>query len=398
MRAPGAFGVPLFRALWTAALVSNFGTLMHATAAAWLMTSLTDSPLIVGLVQTATSAPALLVGLPGGVLADTLDRRRWLMVTQGLMLVATFALGVLTLLGKVNAASLLALTFLLGIGMALNLPAWQALVQDVVDRDRVASAVSLNSISFNLARSVGPAAGGWATGVLGPGVVFLANSVSFLGMIGVLAGWRRPVPERKPRRPMRAALAEGARFVWSEPRVRSAMARSAMFVLCASSVGALLPLLARDELGLTAQGYGTLLALYGAGSVAGALALPWLRGRLGVQRMVGLANGCYAIALAGLAIAPSEWTAAATLALAGVCWSGMMVNLNVTVQMAAPEGIRGRAMSYYLLTFQGAFAVGGVVAGGLASAIGLRAALGACAGGMLLGWAARGWFPLAEED
>ncbi len=362
------------------------------------MTSLTDSPLVVGLVQTAATAPALLVGLPGGVLADTLDRRRWLMVTHALMLVATAALGVLTLLGLVNAALLLALTFLLGTGMALNLPSWQALVQDVVAREHVASAVSLNSISFNLARSVGPAVGGWATGVFGPGVVFLANSLSYLGMIGVLAGWRRPVPERKPRRPMRAALAEGARFVWREPRVRSAMARSAMFVLCASSVGALLPLLARDELGLTARGYGTLLAMYGLGSVAGALAFPWLRERLGVQRMVGVANGCYALALGGLAVAPSEWTAAVALAFAGVCWTGMLVNLNVTVQMAAPEAVRGRAMSFYLLTFQGAFAVGGAVAGGLASVVGLRVALGICAGGMLIGWAVRGLFPLGETD
>lgn len=171
-----------------------------------------------------------------------------------------------------------------------------------------------------------------------------------------------------------------------------------MFVVCASSIGALLPLLSRDELGLTARGFGTLLAMYGLGSVAGALALPWLRGRLGVQRMVGIANGCYALALGGLAVAPSEWTAAVALALAGVCWTGMLVNLNVTVQMAAPEAVRGRAMSFYLLTFQGAFAVGSVAAGALASVVGLRIALGVSAGAMLAGWAVRGFFPLAEAD
>lgn len=371
---------------------------MHATAAAWLMTSLTDSPLLVGLVQTAATAPALLVGLLGGVLADRLDRRRFLMVTQGAMVVSTLALGGLTLAGMVTAWSLLALTFLLGTAMALNLPSWQALVQDVVSRDHVASAVSWNSISFNLARAVGPAVGGWMTSAFGAGLVFLVNSGSYLGTVGVLACWRRPAPERKPTQAMGKALAEGARFVWEERRVRSAMARSSMFVLTASSVGALLPLLAKDALGLTALGYGTLLTMYGAGSVAGALALPRVRQWIGVERMVGWANGLYAVALVGLAMAPSELTAAVALTAAGVCWTSVLVNLNVTVQMAAPEAVRGRAMSFYLLTFQGAFAVGGLVTGALASAIGLRAALGVCAGGMLIGWAVRGAFPLGDLD
>ncbi len=394
----GAFAVPLFRALWTAALVSNFGTLMHATAAAWLMTTLTTSPLLVALVQTAATAPALFVGLAGGVLADTLDRRVLLMITQGWMMLVTLALGLLTIFGLVNPWVLLGLTFLLGVGMALNLPSWQALVQDVVAREQVASAVSLNSISFNLARSVGPAVGGWLTGAFGAGVVFLLNAGSFLGTVGVLGAWRRPRPERKPRVPLASRLAEGARFVWTERRVRSAMVRATLFVSCASSIGALLPLFVRDELRLPVTGYGTLLALYGAGSVAGALALPRLRMRWEVERIVGVANLVFAAAILGLAAAPNEWMAGAAMVVAGVCWTGLLVNLNVTVQMAAPEAVRGRTMSFYLLTFQGSFAVGSAVAGGLAGVVGLRGALVVCGVAMIAGWCARGWLPLGGAE
>ncbi len=362
------------------------------------MTTLTTSPLLVALVQTASTAPALLVGLAGGVLADTLDRRVWLMITQVWMLVVTLALGLLTILGLVNPWVLLGFTFLLGVGMALNLPSWQALVQDVVARDQVASAVSLNSISFNLARSVGPAVGGWLTGAFGAGVVFLLNAGSFLGTVGVLAAWRRPRPERKPRERLASRLAEGARFVWAERRVRSAMVRATLFVSCASSVGALLPLFVRDELRLPVAGYGTLLALYGAGSVAGALALPAFRTRFGVERIVGVANLIYAGAILGLAAAPNEWTAGAAMVVAGTCWTGLLVNLNVIVQMAAPEAVRGRTMSFYLLTFQGSFAVGSAVAGGLAGALGLRGALLVCGVAMVLGWCAKGWLPLLEQE
>ncbi len=360
------------------------------------MTTLTSSPLLVALVQTAATAPALLVGLAGGVLADTLDRRVWLILMQVWMMLVTAALGLLTVFGMVNPAILLGLTFLLGVGMALNLPSWQALVQDVVAREQVASAVSLNSISFNLARSVGPAVGGWLTGAFGAGVVFLLNAGSFLGTVGVLAAWRRPRPERKARRSLRSVFAEGGRFVWSDRRVRSAMARAALFVLCASSVGALLPLFVRDELGLPVAGYGTLLALYGGGSVVGALALARLRTWFSVERIVGVANLIYAGTILGLAAAPNEWLAGVAMVVAGVCWTGMLVNLNVTVQMAAPEAVRGRAMSFYLLTFQGSFAVGSAVAGGLAGVVGLRGALVVCACGMVAGWAVRGWLPLGE--
>ncbi len=370
---------------------------MHATAAAWLMTTLTTSPLLVALVQTAATAPAFLVGLPGGVLADTLDRRVWLLVTQTWMMIVTVALGLLTIYGVVTPAVLLGATFFLGIGMALNLPTWQAMVQDVVSREQVTSAVSLNSISFNLARSIGPAVGGWLTGAVGAGVVFLLNAGSFLGPVGVLATWRRARPERKPRRPLGSVFAEGGRFVWGDRRVRSAMVRATLFVLCASSVGALLPLFVRDELMLPVAGYGALLALYGAGSVAGALALPHLRGRFGVERIVGTANVIYAGAILGLAAAPNEWTAGVAMVVAGLCWTGMLVNLNVTVQMAAPEAVRGRAMSFYLLTFQGSFAVGSAVAGGLAGGLGLRGALMVCGGAMVAGWLFRGWLPLGGD-
>ncbi len=393
--AGGALGNPVFRALWIATVVSNFGTLMHATAAAWLMTSLTTSPLLVGLVASATTFPVFLVGLPGGVLADRLDRRKWLIATQSWMLLAAAALGVLTLAGMITPWGLIGLTFLMGLGMALNLPAWQALVQDVVVREHVPSAVSLNSISFNLARSVAPALGGWLTAVIGAGAVFLVNAGSFLGTVAVLLWWRgggRPVVTQS----WLAALGEGFQFVTGERRMRAPLFRAGSFVLFASGTTAVLPLVARNELQLPAWGYGLLLAVFGVGSVIGALAVPRLRARFGVERVVSGAHALFALAICGLAASYNFWAAGTAMGLAGLAWTGVLVNLNVTVQLLAPAPIRGRVMSFYLLTFQGCFALGSALAGGLGSWLGLHGALWACGVGMATAWLLRVWLPLSE--
>src|SRR4051794_38009976 len=183
---------PVFRSMWSASVASNIGTWMQSVGAAWLMTSLTTSPLLVALMQTATSLPVFLVGLPAGALADVVDRRKLLLVTQAWMLLVALVLGVLTLVGVISAWSLLLLTFLMGLGGALSAPAWQAIIPDLVDREELAPAVALNAAGFNLARAVGPALGGFVVAVAGAGATFLVNAASFLAVLGAIYRWRPP--------------------------------------------------------------------------------------------------------------------------------------------------------------------------------------------------------------
>ena len=195
--APGSAWQPLsnslFRAIWLAAVASNIGTWMHNVGADWLMTTLAPSPFMVALMQTAENAPLFLLALPAGALADIIDRRRLLLYTQGWMLLSAISLAVLTLLGLTTPWVLLVLIFCLGLGSALNAPAWQAIIPELVPRSELPAAVSLNSVAFNIARAVGPALGGLLVAALGSGPVFLLNAVSFLGVIVVLYRWRRPV-------------------------------------------------------------------------------------------------------------------------------------------------------------------------------------------------------------
>jgi MFS family permease len=269
---------PLFRALWVATVVSNIGTWMQNVGAAWLMTALTPSPVMVALVQAATSLPVFLVGLPAGALADVVDRRRLLLWTQGWMLAAAAALGALALAGVITPWVLLLLTFALGLGAALNAPAWQAIVPELVPHADLPAAVALNSVGFNIARAVGPALGGAIVALAGARAVFLLNAASFLGVIGVLYRGQRAAPvSRWPAEHVVGAIRAGLRYVRYAPTLRAVLVRGGIFILCGSALWALLPLVARNELGLNATGYGLLLGALGVGAIAGALLLPRIR-------------------------------------------------------------------------------------------------------------------------
>src|ERR1700674_3036046 len=206
-------GEPLFRSLWIAAVISYTGTWMQNVGAGWLMTQLTTSPLMVSLVQAAAAVPVFLVVLPAGALADMVDRRRLLLFTQGWMVVAAAALGVLTLLHAVNPWVLLMFTFLLGLGAVMNDPAWQAITPDVVSPARHASAVALNSAGFNVARAVGPALGGIVVAAAGSGWSFLLNAASFFGVIFFLWRWKRAPHQPLAKRRVRNVIMEGFRYV-----------------------------------------------------------------------------------------------------------------------------------------------------------------------------------------
>ena len=264
-------------------MASNLGTWMQEVGAAWLMTTLAPSPTMVALVRTASALPMFLLALPAGALADVIDRRRLLIFTQFWMLASAATLGALTFADLATPAILLALTFTLGIGTALTAPAWQAIMPELVSREDLHAAISLHSVSINLARSVGPAVGGAVIALVGPGATFLLNAVSYCALIVVLYRWRRQhAPSVLPAERVWGAIRTGLRYVRHAPPVRAVLARSGSFIVFGSVLWSLLPALARFEFGRGPAGYGILLALFGIGAIGAAMLLPQARAKFSI--------------------------------------------------------------------------------------------------------------------
>jgi len=246
-----ALATPAFRALWIAALVSNLGTWIQDVGEVWTMTSLTSSPLLIALVETATTFPVFALAIPAGAIADVLDRRRFLLVSQGWMLTVALVMFVMVWVGTMSTTLLLLLIALLGVGTALTLPALSAIIPEIVPRSQLSSAVTLNGITVNVARALGPAIGGLLVAAVGPAATFGLNALSFVGMIVVLTLWRRPVSGGTlPPEDVVGAMRVGLRYLRHEPDMRAVLARVAGFALPASAIFALLPVLARIETGV----------------------------------------------------------------------------------------------------------------------------------------------------
>ena len=363
---------PLFRSLWVAAVISYTGTWMQNVGAGWLMTQLTVSPLMVGLVQAAASLPVFLVILPAGALADMFDRRRFLLITQGWMVAAAGALGVMSLVGCITPWVLLLFTFLLGLGAVMNDPAWQAITPDLVSPEQHAPAVALNSVGFNVARAVGPALGGMVIAATNSGIAFLLNAASFFGVIFFLYRWKRPHPENMEKGSVREAIITGLRYAREAPVVRCVLVRTGAFSLGASSLLALLPIVARPH---GASGYGLLLGSFGLGALAGAAALPRLRSQLSVDGVVAAAI----VVFAAMTFAAGQVQAFGWLSLvlftSGTAWIGILACLNVAAQTMSPSFLRARSLAAYLLVLQGGMAMGSAFWGLVASRIGVPSAL-----------------------
>jgi MFS family permease len=363
---------PLFRSLWIAAVVSYTGTWMQNVGAGWLMTQLTDDPLMVSLVQAAAAIPVFLVVLPAGALADMMDRRRLLLFTQSWMVVAGVALGVLTLFHVINPWMLLAFTFLMGFGAVMNDPAWQAITPEVVSAQRHASAVALNSAGFNVARAVGPALGGIVVEVAGAGWSFLLNGASFLGVIFFLYRWKCTPHEALPTRGVSKAISEGLRYVRGAPQVRSVLIRTGAFSFGAASLLALLPVVCQPH---GAQGYGFLLTCFGVGALVGAVLLPRLKLQFSVDSLViGSTVVFAAMTFLTGQVHVFEWLCL-VLFTAGAAWIGILACFNVVAQTMCPSWMRARALSMYLLVLQGGMAIGSAVWGAIAARQGVPAAL-----------------------
>jgi MFS family permease len=390
-RAPGSAWAPFrheaFAALWGAQFISNIGSWMQTVGAQWLMLSLTGSVAYVALIQTAASLPIVLFAVLAGAVGDLVDRRRFLLITQALMLIAAAALGALAIAGLVSPWLLLALIFAVGTGQALTSPTWQTLQPELVSPAERPQAISLGAVNQNLARAVGPAIGGVILAATSAGTLFLINAATFLAVLGVLAWWRgskRP-GQALPREHVGAAVRAGARYVSASPVLRVILLRAGLFVFFASSIWALLPVTAQSQLHLGSGGYGLLLGCVGVGAVAGALLLPVLRSRVGPGTQ--LAAGSIGLACVALILGYVHITAlvAVSLAVAGMAWILALSTLNSLYQLTLPQWVKARGMSFYLIVFQGGNAVGSAVLGIAAQHLGLSPTLLVTAAGLALG-------------
>jgi predicted MFS family arabinose efflux permease len=376
---------PWFRALWSAQFVANTGTWAQTVGAQWLMGDLGGSALQIALVQTAATLPVFLLVVPAGALGDVVDRRRLLLLSQTLMLLAAAALAVLTAVGVVTPNRLLALTALLACGQALAAPCFQAVQPELVSREELPQAALLNGANGNVARAVGPAIGGLLIAAAGPAAAFGLNAVSFLGVLAVLYRWPRPVTERPlGAEPIRQAIRAGIRYVRSAPAFGGVLARSALFMVFASGLWALLPALARGPLGMGPNGYGGLLAAVGFGAVLGTAVLPWARARWGSGPVVTGATLTYAVAVAVVGVQPSTAGVVAALMLAGLSWIAVQSTLGAAAQLVLPGWARARALAYFQLVFMGGQALGALAWGTVADAFGLAAAFLIPAGGLVV--------------
>jgi len=375
-RAASPLTIPIFRAVWIASLLSNFGGLIQSVGASWMMTSLVRSPQMVALVQASSALPFMLLALLAGAVADNVDRRRVMLTAQVFMLLVSAALAMFAWQGWLTPWLLLTFTFLIGCGTAMNGPAWQASVGDIVPRAQLAGAVALNSMGFNIARSVGPAIGGVLVAAAGAAAAFLVNALSYVGLILVLLRWRPDFPPRMlPPERLMVAMGAWLRYVAMSPNLRIVMLRAACFGIVANALPALMPLVARSLIKGGPLTYGTLLGAFGIGAVIGALGSGRLRRRLTTEMMIRMATLGLAIGSAVAGLSSNIVLTTAALILAGASWVLALSTFNVTVQLASPRWVVARALSIYQMTAFGGMAVGAWVLGLIAEHHGVADAL-----------------------
>lgn len=376
---------PVFAVLWAATVLGNTGSFMRDVASAWLVTDLSASPTAVAAVQAAGMLPIFLLAIPAGVLSDILDRRRFLIAIQIMLGTVSAILMVLSYTGLISISSLIGLTFLGGIGAALMAPTWQSIVPELVPRAELKSAVALNSLGINIARSIGPAAGGLLLAAFGAAITYGVDVASYVVVIAALLWWKRPQrAEDELSERFAGAFRAGLRYARASRELHVVLLRAAVFFAFTSAVWALLPLVTRELLRGDAAFYGLLLGSVGVGAILGALGLPILRERLsadGLMLAAAIVTGC---AAGGLALAPPKWTAVLILLAMGGAWIIALTTLNATAQAILPNWVRGRALAVYLTVFNGAMAAGSLGWGLVAQEIGLSLTLLVSAAGLVL--------------
>jgi len=400
-----------FRNLWMGNFLSNTGTFMMIIAAGWEMSSLTRNAALVAMVQTALSLPFFFFVIPGGILTDLINHRRLLIAAQTWMMLSVTLIAWFSWTHRLTPWLLLGLLTLVGIGTAIHQPAWKTILQDLVTREQSASAVALNSLNYNIGQALGPFLGGLLAGVVGGAGVFLCKALSYLSVIGAL--W--PIPNDKLPKPkggvsassVISSLGEGFAFLKTSPILGGILVRYALFILPASGMMALLPLEARREIGTGVFGYGTLMGVLGVGellgalgigAVVGALFIPGLKQRFSLDSVVTITLACFSLCTLGV----SQWDSMLLddlfLIVGGVSWSVMTVTHQVAVQFCSPDWVRGRTTSFYMLTLQGATALGSLTFGWIAQLSTIRESIMLCAVVSMIGILLIRRFPLTNNE
>ncbi|WGL17002.1 MFS transporter [Microbulbifer bruguierae] len=389
-----------FAVLWTATVISNIGTWMHDVASGWLMTSLAPSPLMVALVQAATSAPIFLFALAAGALADLISRRKLLIVVTVLLFCNTLLLAGLVFAGEVTPGILLVFTFVNGTGAAFVAPAWQAIVPQLVPREHLQSAVALNGVGINISRAIGPALAGAIIAAIGIAWPYGINAVSYLVVTAALLWWKPPATAASdlPAERFWSAMRAGLRYTRASRVMRSTLIRAIAFFLFVSAFWALLPLVARQELKGGPQLYGFILGAVGVGAVAGAFLLPKLSKKFPPDHLVAIGTLGTAVVLVILALVKRTDAALVASLLAGACWITVLSRLNVSAQLALPDWVRARGLSIFITIFFGAMTLGSIVWGQVASHLGIPVAQLIAAAGALIAAVLSWRFKLLSGD
>jgi MFS family permease len=386
--ASGAFA-PLrqkvFGILWVATVVGNTGTFVRDVVSSWLVTDLSSAPAAVAMIQAASTLPIFLLAIPAGVLADILDRRKFLLVIQLILASASICLLAFSASGMHSITSLVAFTFVGGIGAALMAPTWQAIVPELVDLKDVRNAIALNSLGINISRAIGPAVGGAALAYFGAAVTYGIDVITYVFVIAALIWWKRN-PDANDELPEHfvGAFRAGLRYARASRELHVVLLRAAVFFAFSSAVWALLPLVARTLLQGNAGFYGILLGAVGAGAILGALLMPHLRARLDADGLMLIAAVLSSAVMAALTLVPLQWAAILVLLVMGSAWITALTTLNGAAQMVLPNWVRGRALALYLTVFNGAMTAGSLVWGAVAEFAGIERTLLIAAGGVLL--------------
>lgn len=364
--APSAWSplrIPTFRNLLIADFASDIGTFMQSVGAAWLMTLLTTNTLYVALIQTASALPFFLLAIPAGAIGDIFDRRKLILATELWMLLVASVLAIVTLTARITPLLLLLLTFALSAGDALESPAWSAIFPELAPKEELQPALALNGIEFNLARAIGPGLAGFIIATIGIGAAFVLNALSFLGVVGVIATWKRPVRRSQlPAESLGGATVAAIRFVRFSPNIRTLLFRSACIVLFASAFWALLPPVAKRLSG-NSLGYGLLLGFFGIGAVIGAVILQRARKLFSVESVITGATALFAAVIVAVATLHTLWLLCIVILFGGAAWTVFMSIFSTLVQTFTPDWVRARVLAIYLFVFQGSIAIGSTVWG-----------------------------------
>src|ERR1700754_4019298 len=375
----------VFRRIWLASLLSNLGLLIQGVGAAWAMTQMTSSADKVALVQTALMLPVMFISMPAGAIADMHDRRIVALISLTISFSGATALSVLFWLGQVTPEILLGLCFVVGSGMALFGPAWQSSVSEQVPAETLPSAVALNGISYNIARSFGPAIGGVVVAAAGAVAAFALNAVLYLPLLIVMFLWNRVhEPSRLPREKLNRAMVSGFRYITNSPPIKIVFLRPFVTGLIGGSLSALMPLVARDLLHGGAQTYGIMLGAFGMGAVLGALNIAEVRKRMSGEAAIRACTLCMAGAITAVALSREPVLTAAALVVAGAVWMLAVALFNIGVQLSAPRWVAGRSLAAYQASIAGGIAIGSWFWGYLTDHVGVEYALLTSAGAMLL--------------